>query len=336
MRKTKFFKVIALLLIFAFGLMQTPVYAYIENPVNEIGDVSFSISGTTQTGQVNEAQNVFHCDRANIDQGTTVEFRGYDSASVLGNIRDADPTSINGNLSVYNNIQLFLTNSNGFIFGPNSVVDAPGLVVSTLNISNADFLAGIKSGEYKFTGKGGKIENYGNITANAPGGFLALLGNSVQNFGVLTANLGTVILAAGEAITLNLDSLGTISVVINEGVTDNPFGDEAAVKNTGTITANGGTVILTAKVLNDVFDQAVNNEGIIEARSLENHKGQVYLLGKDSGNALTVNDGTIDVSGAANDDGSVPEEGVEGGFIEISGSRVDIGGTLILDGLKCC
>jgi hypothetical protein len=83
-------------------------------------------------------------------------------------------------------------------------------------------------------------------------------------------------------MTLALDDLNEVSVVIEEGVKEEIFGPKetikAAVKNTGTISANGGKVVLTAKVLNNVFDYAVNNEGIIEARSLVNHNGVVELV----------------------------------------------------------
>jgi len=52
---------------------------------------------------------------------------------------------------------------------------------------------------------------------------------------------------------------------------------DSAIKNTGIISANGGKVILTAKVLNSVFDYAINNTGVIKAKSLVNHNGVVEL-----------------------------------------------------------
>jgi len=227
-----------------------------------------------------------------------------------------DASSIFGTLTATG--RLFLINPNGILFGANSHIDTAGLVASSLDISNSDFLAG----RYTFVGQGGSVVNQGYISS--PGGFVALLGSTVENSGTIEANLGTVSLASGEAITLGLDAQSLISVVVDEATTENLENKDDAVKNTGTIQADGGCVILTAQALDGVFKRAVNNEGIIEANSLINNKGKVYLLAEGE-NALVSNIGTIDVSGI--------EEGAEGGFVEISGPRVNVGGDIKLAGM---
>lgn len=121
--------------------------------------------------------------------------------------------------------------------------------------------------------------NYGEITLAGPGGYAALLGSSVKNVGTITAELGTVALAAGEKITLNLDPLGLISAVVNveTGTKRNDDNEYAAVNNRGTIRADGGKVVLSAKVLDSVFKSAVNNDGVIEAYTIGVVDGQVLL-----------------------------------------------------------
>ncbi|MCM8827268.1 MAG: LamG domain-containing protein, partial [Candidatus Omnitrophica bacterium] len=62
------------------------------------------------------------------------------------------------------------------------------------------------------------------------------------------------------------------------------------INNRGKISAEGGRVILTAKVLNKVFDYAINNSGIIEAKNLVEHNGEVQLVGEG---ADIINEGSI-------------------------------------------
>ncbi len=257
-----------------------------------------------------------------IAHGETVNFFQPSSSSItLNRVVGLDPSTIFGALTATGKI--FLINPNGILFGASSRVDTAGLTASTLNISNEDFLAG----RYSFYGQGGSVVNQGYISA--PGGYVALLGSSVENSGVIEASLGTVALAAGEAITLNMDPLGLISVVVDQAVSKNIDGKEDAVKNAGTISADGGKVILTAEALNGVFNRAVNNTGIIEAGSLVNKQGEVYLVsgGEDS---LISNSGTIDVS--------AKESGADGGFVELSGGELDFANGIInaspLDGGK--
>ncbi|MBM3252770.1 MAG: filamentous hemagglutinin N-terminal domain-containing protein, partial [Candidatus Omnitrophica bacterium] len=216
------------------------------------------------------------------------------NAVALNRVVGQDPSSIMGTLTANGNI--FLINPNGVIFGRDSRVDVAGLVASTLNISNEDFLKG-NYNFYKETGKNGYIINQGNITIKN-GGYACLLSQAVENQGKIEANLGTVVLASGEKMTLALDDLNDISVVIDEPVKEAIFGPDgkqmdSAIKNTGTISANGGKVLLTAKVLNNVFNYAINNSGIIEARSLSNHNGVVELTAEG---APIINTGTIEAS----------------------------------------
>ncbi len=72
-----------------------------------------------------------------------------------------------------------------------------GLVASTLDISDSDFMAG----RTHFAGSGGTVLNEGTITSD--GGFVVLMGAHVSNQGTIQARLGTVAMAAGAAVTLD-------------------------------------------------------------------------------------------------------------------------------------
>ena len=58
---------------------------------------------------------------------------------------------------------------------------------------------------------------------------------------MITAQLGTVALAAGNQVTLNLNGNSLVSIAVNEGALD------ALAENRQLIRADGGQVILSAK-----------------------------------------------------------------------------------------
>ena len=218
------------------------------------------------------------------NSGDIVKIRMLSSAdSVLLRSNTGLATTFLGKL--FSNAKVFMVNTAGFVFGSGSEVRAASIVISTLNISNAEFLEGCRTGRFNFIGQGSYIINNGRLVSQ-PGGYVCLLSQAIKNTGTIQAALGHIILASGEKMTMALDDLGTVSVVIDEAVQHEVFGPDgvkfsSAIENTGTISANGGTVTLTAKSLNKVFDYAINNTGVIEAKSLENKDGRVELVAPD-------------------------------------------------------
>ncbi|MFH0790625.1 MAG: filamentous hemagglutinin N-terminal domain-containing protein, partial [Candidatus Omnitrophota bacterium] len=262
-----------------------------ENVVS--GEAVFDRS-TTNTLNINTPSEklIVNYNSFNIAQAEAVNFQQPSSGAIaLNRVTGADPSAIMGSLTA--NGRVFLINPNGVLFGPNSRVDAAALVASTLDISNEDFL----KGDFNFykDGRNGAIINQGRI-ASLPGGYICMLSQAIANQGIIQAGLGTVVLASGEKMTLALDDLNQISVVIDEAVKGEVFAPDgkkmdSAIKNSGTIIADGGKIILTAKVLNNAFDYAVNNSGIIQAKSLFNHDGVVELTAEG---AAVYNTGKIE------------------------------------------
>jgi filamentous hemagglutinin family protein len=170
----------------------------------------------------------------------TVQFVQPGSSSVaLNRVLGADPTVIMGRLT--SNGQVFLLNPNGVLFGVGSSVSVGGLVASTMSITDADFMAG----NYAFTGAGnGTVVNRGAI--DAPGGYVALMGRTVSNQGVISARLGSVVLAGAEAVTLDVAGDGLLNVGVERGAVN------ALVENRGLIQADGGHVLLTAQAAGDL------------------------------------------------------------------------------------
>ncbi|MGK5010761.1 YDG domain-containing protein, partial [Janthinobacterium sp. MDB2-8] len=223
------------------------------------------------------------------------------NAVALNRVLGSDGTTILGNLSA--NGKVFIVNPNGVLFGQGASVNTAGLVASTLDINNADFMAG----NYKFSGNGtGKVLNQGSISA--PGGYVALLGAHVSNEGTITARLGSVALAAGNAITLDVAGDGLLNVAVDRGAVG------ALVQNGGLIQADGGSVVLTAQAAGDLLKTVVNNTGVIEAHTIDTRSGSIKLLGD-------MQTGTVNAGGTL--DASAPDGG-KGGFIDTSAAHVNI------------
>jgi filamentous hemagglutinin family protein len=307
--KRKWKKSIALLVVVCFTCFSQAAYALPHGEVVVAGSAGFdrSVANTLNVNQTTD-KLIANYNAFSIGANETVNFSQPSVSSVaLNRVVGVDPSQVFGNLNA--NGRIFLINPNGIVFGAGSRVDTAGLVASTLDIDNDDFLAG----RYDFFGQGGTVLNYGELLS--PGGFVALLGSSVKNAGVIKSNLGTVALAAGEAITLDLDPLGLISVVVNSKTTQDIDDNGAAIKNTGSIKADGGEVILTAKSLSSVFDQAINNTGIIEAVNLEDASGHIILSADED----------IDVGNTVGG-GYVEFDSSEGHVTHLTNSKVTTGG----------
>ena len=293
------FSALSLALMLAFGgnAQAQPVGGVV---VGGVADIQQS-AGLTTINQSTQT-TVINWQSFNILQGQTVQFVQPDTSSVaLNRIVGSDASSIFGTLSA--NGQVFLVNPNGILFAPGASVNVGGLVASTLNISDSDFMAG----NYRFSGTNtATVDNQGNVIAD--GGYVALLGANVSNQGVIRANMGTIVLAAGNELTLDVAGDGLLSVTVDKGAVN------ALIENGGLIRANGGKVFLTASVAGNLLQTMVNNTGVIEAQTLNNVSGVIQLL-------ADMQSGTVNVGGTL--DASAPNGG-DGGFIEASASHVKI------------
>jgi filamentous hemagglutinin family protein len=271
-RSTKLFRV---LLAGSLVLLQSRSYALPQGEDVVSGTASFDRTVAQQLHIFQTSGKLItNYDSFSIAQPELVQFHQPSSSSVALNRVGVggDSSSIMGTMRA--NGQVFLINPNGIVFGSSAQLDVNGLVASTLNISNADFLAG----HYSFQGQNGSVINQGSISA--PGGYVALIGSKVLNTGTITAELGSVALVSGDVVTLSLDPQGIVNVAADQAASFTGS-QNAAVTNQGTIKANGGKVLITAKSLNSVFDHAINNSGVIEAQTITEHNGKIVITGDD-------------------------------------------------------
>jgi filamentous hemagglutinin family protein len=266
------------------------------------GEANITVIGTATAIDQQTPKTIINWQGFSIASNESVTFKQPNASAVaLNRVVGNERSVIDGALKA--NGQVFLVNSNGVLFGRGSRVDVGGLVASTRDISDEDF----KSGTHLFQGDSdGTVINEGAITA-ADGGYVALLGKQVSNQGMIAATKGTVTMGAGNRITLNFGGDSLLDVTIDEGALD------ALVENGRAIQADGGVVYLTAKAADELLGAQVNNDGIIQARSIDDLKGHISLHAEGG---LTRVGGTLEASASATTS--------DGGLIETTGANVQV------------
>ncbi|MEO8557544.1 MAG: right-handed parallel beta-helix repeat-containing protein [Rhodospirillales bacterium] len=234
------------------------------------------------------------------------------------------PSQILGHLTANGNVAVI--NSNGVIFGAGSRVDVNGLIATTANITDQNFM----NGTMKFDQAGNPqavIANFGDITVK-DAGLVAFVAPGVSNAGTITARLGTVSLAAGQRFTIDLYGDKLVSIATDGAVDQRPIGPDgkpvdSLIDNSGRIIADGGQVQLTARQATRIVDNAVNMSGVVQAQSAFVDKNGDIVLDGGAGGDVKVT-GTLDASGK--------NAGTKGGKITVTGKdTVTIGGTAKLD-----
>jgi filamentous hemagglutinin family protein len=283
------------------------------NPVLEnvsSGNVSVTQSPNTTIVNQTSQQAIINWNSFNIAAGEKTQFVQPNASSVaLNRINPAQGASqIYGSLS--SNGQIILINGAGIHFGPNAMVNVGGMIASTSDISNANFLAGKYIFDMPST-SGGSIINEGRLTA-ANYGLIALIGSNVQNTGVIQARLGNVILGSGNKFTLDFYGDQLINFVVDEAASQG-----GTIKNSGEILADGGSILVTARTAQGVLDDAIDMGGVVQARSVS-EKGGVIILSADEG-AVNVT-GKVIASGKKN-----------GGTIKVLGQEVHLSSSAVLN-----
>src|SRR5579885_260360 len=178
-----------------------------------------------------------------IPKGSTVQFVQPGRSSIaLNRVTGGSVSNILGDLIA--NGQIWLINPAGVFIGRGANVDVAGLMATTADIQNNDFL----SGNYKFgigsSNPNASIVNQGTIRTS--GGSAVLAGAQVTNQGLIAAQLGTVVLGGAKTFAVDFQGDKLLSFQVTGPVDQTPKNADgtpatALVSNSGTITASGGT-----------------------------------------------------------------------------------------------
>jgi filamentous hemagglutinin family protein len=297
-------RAVALLAAFSFTLN------VLANPAGmtvQRGRATSSTSGAQLT--VNAGNNaVLNWQSFNIAAGETTTFNQPSAGSIVWNrIGGQSASQIYGTLQA--NGVVILLNSSGFYFGPDSYVSTAGLVVSTANCLPPQN----SGGSWEFNGPPplASIVNYGTIKIGDHGSAF-LIADKVENHGTIEAPGGSIGLAAGQTVLLSdrPDGRGmSMKVTLPQG----------SVDNYGNLVADAGTIALNAKV--------VNQNGLIQANSVQNQNGVIELVASDSlhlgANSQMLAQGDSSAGGSAG--GSVTLQS-ENNFSDTAGSQISVAG----------
>ncbi|MCA7891279.1 two-partner secretion domain-containing protein [Burkholderia cepacia] len=264
------------------------------------GQADIATSADNKTMSINQHTDklITNWQDFSVGGGERVSFKQPTNQSIaLNRVIGANGSQIHGQIDA--NGRVFLVNPNGVMFGAGAQVNVGGLVASTQNLSDADFMAG----RYRFAGTSGQaVENAGTIAATE-GGSVALLGARVSNTGVIRAQMGRVALGAGNAFNVNFDGSGLLNLQVEGGAVD------AQANNGGLLKADGGEVLMTARAAGDLLGSVVKNSGTIEAKGLSSRAGKITLDG-----------GQVHVAGKL--DASAQDASTTGGTVTTRGERV--------------
>jgi filamentous hemagglutinin family protein len=273
------------------------------------GNVNLIQNGNTLNVNAGSLKSIVNYQSFSVGRDAVVNFNLPNAnAAILNRVVGGNVSEIFGQIN--SNGKVFLTNPSGVIFGNTSQVNVGSMFVSTLGISDEDFLAG----NYRFEGNSsaGKISNFG-VIKSAEGGEVVFLASAIENAGNISSEKGSILFGVGKSIELDLDGGLHASIKIDEGVSNRLEGTLEAIKNEGLLSARGGYVKLQAYLSDSVYDVLINNSGTVESVGLVNSNGSIELVANSSdARGLLVNSGTVNVS----------SEYGEGGNIKILGDRL--------------
>jgi len=146
------------------------------------GNVAITQAGGTMNIQQASRNAIVNWQSFNIGVGNSVRIeQGGADAAMLARVVGGDASQLLGSLKADG--KLFLINQRGVIIGEGAVIDTAGFVGSTLDVTDAEFLAG---GAMTFKGSSNAgILNLGTITARE--GNVMLFAHSVKNAGEIKA-----------------------------------------------------------------------------------------------------------------------------------------------------
>lgn len=286
------------------GVVAGTAVANPQVPTVASGQVVFQQVGNT-LNVTNTPGAIINWQSFNINRDELTRFIQQSAQSqVLNRITGGDPSRILGGLQ--SNGRVLIVNPNGVIFGKDARVDVAGLLVSTLQIRDADFLAG----QLKFadTPGAGKVENQGIIQSQ--GGQVILIAPQIENSGLIYAREGQILLAAGKSVTIADPDKPSIRVEVTNV--------EQQAVNLGQLIARevsiyGGLIRNSGVIQAATAEVGANGKISLRAQTLLENTGALQANGLRGGDILLqAEQGTSRVQGLVEARGGVLSDPLSG------------------------
>jgi filamentous hemagglutinin family protein len=255
---------------------------------------------------------ILNWDTFNIGRDTTLAFQQDASWAALNKVNNSTaPSQIQGQIKADGTVMIL--NSNGVVFSGSSQVNVRNLVAAATDFSDEQFKTGglYNANAASFTNAQGaiRVEKGAQISTAAPskstagGGYVLLLGKSVDNAGTISTQRGQTVLAAGDSFTIKKgfasDGNSTSTTRGNEVIAHQDGGTGAGrVSNTGLLMAASGDVTLTGN--------QVRQDGVAVTSTSADTRGTLHLTARGSDANVTLGEGSttailVDASATALD-----------------------------------
>ncbi|TAN50261.1 MAG: filamentous hemagglutinin N-terminal domain-containing protein [Methylococcaceae bacterium] len=235
-----------------------------------------------------------------IGKDASVAFQQPSATSIaLNRIDQANPSDIQGRLSA--NGQIYLVNHNGFVFGAASRVDANTLVATNLDISDDTLQRGItkvlgQDGSAALNGSGAVYlrDAAGNYLLDAQGQRQKIQITLAPGAQISSSAGGRVLLAApkvdnqGSIATPDGQTLlvaGTDKVYLQEAGSDSDIRGLLVEVQTGGEARNSGSIAV-GKGNATLLGYAVNQDGLVSAKTSVRSNGSIRLLARENAQTL--------------------------------------------------
>ncbi|OYW13983.1 MAG: hypothetical protein B7X02_01020, partial [Rhodospirillales bacterium 12-54-5] len=263
----------------------------------------------TQTG----ARAVINWTSLDVASGHTLNFAQPNASSIvlnrvvgLPNGGAITPTQIDGAISA--NGQVWILNPMGVLVGSAGSINVGGFLATTLGLTDEAFANG---DSFSLSGEStAAVVNAGTIIMTESG-YAVLAGNRVENSGLIQAEMGTIALGSGQAISVSFSNDKLISFAVPQSALGTGGGLVQA--STGALIATGGRVLMTARAAANTAATVINVDGLVQAQTVSVQNGQIVL---DAGTA-----GVIDIRGTLDANGMDADE--TGGTISVTGQRIN-------------
>jgi len=266
------------------AMLTSAVFMQNASALPQVGDAtyvnggsSYSASGTQGTLTVSQDNRVvsFSGGGINIANGETLSFNhsgGAASWSVLANDISGNASNINGLLN--GNVQVFLVNQNGIVFGTGAQVDLASLVASTHAIDSTDF----ENNNLRFTTAGaGASINVQGLTSNLTAAQIALLSGDINIDGDIDIAAGDLNLIAGNEVIVTFDNNNLMQFDISEALQTSNGDRVVDIAANTEVSANN---INIRAIVSDPKSFAINNKGVIRATGIDTSTpGVIRLIG---------------------------------------------------------
>ena len=270
------------------------------------GDAHIDIVGSQMDIHQDSQRVVLEYESFNVSEGGQVNFiqPGVDAVA-LNRVVGDNLSEIYGQINA--NGQVFLINPNGVLFGQGAQVDVGGLVTTSLDIHDDDFMAG----RDQFNGAGeGTVENWGYIRADQRA---MLIAPTVNNSGTINAANGDVVLHSSRSVLIQPPGSEIALLVDDHELV-------GRIDNSGDIRAERVALVMDGRTQQDLYSSVINNTGVVRAVTATGEGGDIELM---ASNADAINTGTLDASA---DNG-------HGGYVAIHAKRYAQTGAISVAGV---